>query len=120
MILARLLHFLTTYPDLKGAYGANNGSTVGLVTGLKEAGRTDIVMVGADFSPEIIDMVNEGEFRVTTVVQQQYLMGYQSIETAVALARGEEISDKTVQTAVLAVDKNNINNPEVQKIINPS
>lgn len=112
--------FLTTYPDLKGVFGPNNGSTVGFVTGLKEADRADIVMVGFDFSDEIKTMINEGEFNVATIVQKQYLMGYEGVKTAVKLAQGETVAEKTIDTGVLVVDKVNIDSKEVQDIIDPA
>jgi ribose transport system substrate-binding protein len=71
--------FLTTYPDLKGVFGPNNGSTVGFVTGLKEAKRTDLVMVGFDFSKEIETMIRDGKFEVATILQKQYMMGYEGV-----------------------------------------
>lgn len=111
--------FLTTYPNLKGVFGPNNGSTVGFVTGLKEAGRTDLVMVGFDFSDEIKTMIEGGEFNVATIMQKQYLMGYEGVKTAVKLAQGETIPEKTIDTGVLVVDKANITSKEVQDIINP-
>ena len=112
--------FLTAYPNLKAVFGPNNGSTVGFVTGLKEANRTDIVMVGFDFSTEIETMIREGNFEVVTVLQKQYLMGYEGVKTAVALANGEEIAEKLIDTGTLVVDINNIDNEEVQSIINPT
>lgn len=112
--------FITAYPDLKAVFGPNNGSTVGFVTGLQEAGRTDLVMVGFDFSTEIEQMIRGGEFEVATIVQKQYLMGYEGVYTAVALARGEEIPEKTVDTGVLVVDKVNIDDAVVKEIIDPA
>ncbi|MDL2324895.1 ABC transporter substrate-binding protein [Ruminococcaceae bacterium OttesenSCG-928-A16] len=112
--------FLTTYPDLKGVFGPNNGSTVGFVTGLTEASRTDLVMVGFDFSDEIKTMIDKGEFNVATIVQKQYLMGYEGVVTAVKLAQGETIAEKAIDTGVLVVDKVNIEDKDVQDIINPT
>ncbi|MDF2523959.1 MAG: putative solute-binding component of transporter [Clostridiales bacterium] len=112
--------FLTTYPNLKGVFGANNGSTVGFVTGLKEAKRTDIVMVGFDFSKEIETMINEGKYEVATVLQKQYMMGYEGVKTAVDLANGKKPSQKLIDTGTLVVDKENINKDEVKAIINPT
>lgn len=111
--------FLTTYPNLKGVFGPNNGSTVGFVTGLKEAKRTDIVMVGFDFSKEIETMIREGKFEVATILQKQYLMGYDGVKTAVDLANGKKPAQKQVDTGTMVVDKNNIDKDDVKAIINP-
>jgi ribose transport system substrate-binding protein len=111
--------FLTTYPNLKGVFGANNGSTVGFVTGLKEAKRTDIVMVGFDFSKEIETMIRDGKFEVATVLQKQYMMGYEGVKTAVDLANGKKPSQKLIDTGVQVVDKTNIDTEAVKAVINP-
>lgn len=111
--------FLTTYPNLKAVFGPNNGSTVGFVTGLTEAGRTDIVMVGFDFSAEIETMIRSGDYNVASVVQRQYFMGYDGVKTALSIANGEEVTEKTVDTGVVLVDSNNVDSEEVQSIINP-
>jgi ribose transport system substrate-binding protein len=112
--------FLTTYPDLKGVFGPNNGSTVGFVTGLKESKRTDIVMVGFDFSKEIETMIREGKIEVATILQKQYMMGYEGVKTAVDLANGKQPSQRLIDTGVQVVDKVNIDAAEVKAVINPT
>ena len=111
--------YLTTYPDIKGMFGPNNGSTVGFVTGLTEANRTDVTMVGFDFSAEIETMIRSGEFDVASVVQRQYYMGYDGVKTALELAEGGSISEKTIDTGVILVDAANVDDEDVQSIINP-
>lgn len=112
--------FLTTYPNLKGVFGPNNGSTVGFVTGLTESKRKDISMVGFDFSSEIETMIRSGEFNVASVVQRQYFMGYDGVKTALKLAQGEGVEEKKIDTGVILVDKTNVDSEEVQSIINPN
>lgn len=111
--------YLTTYPNIKGMFGPNNGSTVGFVTGLTEANRTDVTMVGFDFSAEIETMIRSGEFDVASVVQRQYYMGYDGVATALELANGGTVEEKTIDTGVILVDATNVDDPEVQSIINP-
>lgn len=111
--------FLTTYPDLKAVFGPNNGSTVGFVTGLTEAKRTDVTMIGFDFSAEIETMIRSGEYDVASVVQKQYYMGYDGVKEALELANGGTVKEKTVDTGVVLVDNKNVDDPEVQQIINP-
>ena len=111
--------FLTTYPNLKGVFGPNNGSTVGFVTGLTEAKRTDVNMVGFDFSSEIETMIRSGEYNVSSVVQRQYFMGYDGVKTALELANGGTVAEKTIDTGVVLVDSASVDSAEVQSIINP-
>lgn len=111
--------FLTAYPNLKGVFGPNNGSTVGFVTGLMEAERKDIVMIGFDYSDEIANMIASGEYIVSSVVQKQYYMGYNGVKLALELANGGTVTEKLVDTGVLMVDAENVNSDEVQSVINP-
>lgn len=111
--------FLTTYPDLKAVFGPNNGSTVGFVTGLTEAKRTDITMVGFDFSAEIETMIRSGEYDVASVVQRQYFMGYDGVKEALELSNGGTAAEKTVDTGVILVDSENVDSADVQAVINP-
>ena len=111
--------FITTYPDILGMFGPNNGSTVGFVTGLTEANRTDITMVGFDFSSEMETMIRSGNFDVSSVVQRQYFMGYDGVKAALDLANGGSVSEKVIDTGVMLVDPENVDSPAVQDIINP-
>ncbi|GLC77913.1 substrate-binding domain-containing protein [Lacrimispora brassicae] len=111
--------FITTYPNLKAVFGPNNGSTVGFVTGLTESGRTDISMVGFDFSAEIETMIRSGEYDVSSVVQRQYYMGYDGVKTALEMSNGNQVTEKTVDTGVILVNTDNVDDSEVQSIINP-
>lgn len=112
--------FLTAYPNLKGVFGPNNGSTVGFVTGIQESGRKDVVLVGFDFSTEMEQMIRKDEYPVVTIVQKQYEMGYEGVKQAIAIANGEEPAEKMVDTGTLVVDMENIDDEDVQSIINPA
>ena len=76
-------------------------------------------MVGFDFSSEIETMIRSGEYDVASVVQRQYFMGYDGVKTALSLANGEELEEKTIDTGVVLVDNTNVDSEEVQSIINP-
>lgn len=111
--------FLTAYPNLVAMFGPNNGSTVGFVTGLTEAARKDIVMIGFDYSNEIASMIASGEYIVSSVVQRQYYMGYDGVKLALDLANGGKAAEKKIDTGVMLVDASNVNSAEVQSAINP-
>ena len=111
--------FLTTYPNIIAMFGPNNGSTVGFVTGLTEANRTDVTLMGFDFSAEMETMIRSGKFDVSSVVQRQYNMGYDGVKTALELANGGTVAQKIVDTGVLLVDPTNVDSADVQGLINP-
>ena len=107
-------NFLTAYTDLIGFYTPNNGSTVGGVTALVEANRTDIVMVGFDFSKEMEDIIHSGNFHVSTMLQNQYSMGYDGVKAALSIIAGGS-TPKDNDTGLTVVNAGNVNDPEVIK-----
>jgi len=108
------LDFLTAYPELKGFFSPNNGSTVGFATALAETGRTDMTMVGFDFSPEMEAIVRDENFNVATMLQRQYMMGYDGVRLAIELADGGVVEPKDQDTGVIAVDIDNVDSDAVK------
>ena len=47
-------------PDVKGIYGANEGSAIGVVKGVEESGKKGITIVGFDSGKAQIDAINSG------------------------------------------------------------
>jgi len=103
---------LVAYPDLLAFFTPNNGSTVGAVTALVEGNRTDITMLGFDFSREIEDIIRGGEFVVSTMLQNQYFMGYDGVRAALTLIGGGSV-DKDNDTGLTVVNATNVNDPDV-------
>ena len=109
--------FIDTYKDLAGLTGLNNGSTVGLARAIEASGRTDLVLVGFDYSEEMQRMIADEKYHVSTIVQRQYDMGYKSVESALQLAGGQAVMQRYVDTGVQQVRHNNVISPYIQKII---
>lgn len=109
--------FMTAYPNLIGLFAPNNGSTVGFVKALEESGRTDIAMVGFDFSAEMEAIVRNADYSVATILQRQYFMGYDGVAKALELANGGSVAEKVVDTGVMVVDNANVDSTEVQNIV---
>jgi len=107
-------NFLTSYTDLIAFYTPNNGSTVGGVTGLVEGNRTDITMVGFDFSKEMEDIIRSGNFNVSTMLQNQYFMGYDGVKAALDIIAGGSVP-KDNDTGLTVVNASNVDDPEVIK-----
>ena len=99
---------LLEYPDLKGVFGTNNGSTVGFARAIKEQERKDIAVVGFDLSDDIAELIHNEEYIASTVLQKQYDMGYQGVESALELSNGEEMPVKFVDMGVVVLNKETI------------
>lgn len=110
------IDFLTQYPSVKGLFGCNNSSTVGFVNGLTEKGRSDIVLVGFDYADETAALIASDDWSVSTVVQNQYDMGYNAVRTATELFDGSKPDYKFVDTGAVVI--NNGNYPEYEATLN--
>lgn len=111
------LEYLESYPDLKGVFGCNNGSTIGFARGLMETERTDIAIVGFDYSDEIAQLISSEQYSASAIVQQQYHMGYLGIERAVLILNGHPSPQKFIDTGVCVVNSDNINHPDIRKFL---
>ena len=109
--------FINTYENLAGVAGLNNGSTVGLARAIEASGRSDLVLVGFDYSEEMQRMIADERYHASTIVQRQYDMGYQSVESALQLAGGQAAMQRYVDTGVQTVRHDNVNSPYIQKIL---
>jgi len=107
-------NFLTSYTDLIAFFTPNNGSTVGAVTAMVEGNRTDITLVGFDFSREMEDIIRSGEFNVSTMLQNQYFMGYDGVRAALEIINGGTVP-KDNDTGLTVVNASNVDDPEVIK-----
>lgn len=112
--------FLTAYPNLKAVFAPNASSTVGFITGLNEAGRDDIIVMGFDFSDEMAAHIQKEGVLAASVVQKQYKMGYDGVTIALDLINGGTVEDKIIYTGEIIVDKDNIDAPEIQEFIHPT
>ena len=108
---------LLEYPNLKGVFATNNGSTVGFAKVIMEQERKDIALVGFDYSEEMAALIDNDEYIVSTILQKQYNMGYTGVESALELTCGQEMSVKFADMGVIVVNKDTIDQAEVQEAL---
>jgi ribose transport system substrate-binding protein len=107
---------LTAYSDLQGMFASNESSAVGAAQALK--GRNSKVrLVGFDWSPTLLDDLKSGLID-SLVVQDPFRMGYEAVKTAVDKLNGKT-PEKFNNLAPKVVTRENLNNPDVQKQLNP-
>lgn len=104
-------------PDLVGIFAGNEGSAVGAAIGLQDAGKEDIVLVGFDSSEQEIALLKEGVIN-GFVVQNPFNMGYLGVHSLYKAINGETI-EKRIDTGATYVNLDNIETPEVQKLLYP-
>ena len=102
--------------DANGIFCPNESSTFGMLLALRQmnlAGR--IRFIGFDTSPPLIEALQSGEIDAL-VAQDPTLMGYQGVKTLVSKLQGKEVP-KTIDTGVRLITKDNLNTPEIKKLL---
>jgi ribose transport system substrate-binding protein len=110
--------FQDEYENLAGLVGLNNGSTVGLAESVMERSRTDLALVGFDYSDEMKQMIADEQYLCSSIVQRQYDMGYESVVQACRIIDGETPEYRYVDTGVQQVNHDNVDSSDIQKILN--
>jgi len=110
------LDMLTGNPGIKGIFAANEAGTVGAAQALRAAGKAGTVkLVGFDASEQEIEALKEDVVQAL-VVQNPYRMGYEGVQRALEVLRGETIP-KRIDTGVTIVRKADLDNPEIRKLL---
>jgi ribose transport system substrate-binding protein len=106
---------LAANPDVKGIYGANEGSAIGVVKGVQEAGKTGITIIGFDSGKAQIDAINSG-LMAGAITQNPVGMGEELVKAAMKAIKGEPL-EKSIDTGFYWYDKSNINDPKIQSVL---
>lgn len=109
--------YFKDYPEIKGLFGCNNGSTVGISKAVYDNNRTDIVVVGFDYSDEMARLIDDSQYIASTMLQKQNQMGTLSVKTVLRLLDGEVIYEKFTDTGVVVVNTDTINDADIQEIL---
>ena len=106
---------LSANPDLKGIYGSNEGSAIGVVKGVQESGRQGITVVGFDSGKAQIDAIRGGTM-LGAITQNPVGMGEQLVDAAVKATKGESLP-KVIDTGFFWYDKSNVDAPEISAVL---
>ncbi len=107
---------LAANPDLKGIFGANEPTAVGMGRALAQAGKAGkVVAVGFDGNVDLQNFVKDGTLSAIAV-QGSYQMGYLGLKTAAEALAGKKV-EKFVNTGVVMVTKDNIEKPEAKNVL---
>jgi ribose transport system substrate-binding protein len=102
-------------PDLKGIYGSNEGSAIGAIKGVEEAGKKGVVVVGFDSGQAQIDAINSG-LEAGAITQNPVGMGAALVQAAVKAINGEDLP-ATIDTGYYWYDKTNITDPKIAAVL---
>ena len=102
-------------PDLKGFYGANEGSAIGVIKGVQESGKKGITIVGFDSGKAQIDAINSGVM-AGAITQNPVGMGKELVKSAMKAINGDELP-KIIDTGFYWYDKSNIDDPKIKAVL---
>jgi ribose transport system substrate-binding protein len=107
---------LASNPDLKGIFGANEPTAVGMGRALVQSGKAGkVVAIGFDGNEDLQKFVKDGTLQ-GIAVQGSYQMGYLGVKTVAEVLAGKKVA-KFVDTGVVMVTKANIDKPEAKNVL---
>ena len=107
---------MQAHPNLKGFFGANEGSILGVlnaVNEMKQAGK--LVVIGYDSGKQQTDAVRSG-VEAGAITQDPIGIGYKCVDSAVKAIKGESLP-KNIDTGYYWYDKTNIDDPKIKAVL---
>lgn len=106
---------LQANPNLKGIFGTNEGSAIGVVNGVKESKKTGVVIVGYDSGKTQKEAIMSG-LMAGAITQNPVGIGYKTVEAAVKALKGEKL-DKVIDTGFYWYDKTNMKDAKIAAVL---
>lgn len=103
-------------PNLKGFFGANEGSAIGIlnaVTEMKKEGK--IVVIGYDAGKQQKEAVRSGKM-AGAITQNPVGIGYEAVKACVMAIKGEQVK-KNIDTGFFWYDKTNIDSEKMKPLL---
>jgi ribose transport system substrate-binding protein len=103
-------------PELKGIFGANEGSAIGVLNAVLELDATaDVVVIGYDSGLAQIEAVAAGQM-AGAISQNPIGIGYKAVEAAVKALYGEEL-DAEIDTGFYYYDATNYEDEDIAAVL---
>jgi ribose transport system substrate-binding protein len=105
------------HPDLKGIYGTNEGSAIGVVNAVSELGIKPgkLTVVGFDSGQAQIDAINNG-LMAGAITQNPIGIGEQTVQAAFDAIEGKT-PEKVIDTGYYWYDKTNMEDKEIAAVL---
>ena len=101
---------LQANPNIKGIFGTNEGSAIGVLNAAKEMKRK-IVIIGYDSGKQQKAAVADGSM-AGAITQNPVGMGYKTVEAAIKALKGEKLPT-IIDSGFYWYDKSNMNDPKI-------
>lgn len=107
---------IQAHPNLKGFFGANEGSIIGVLNAVKELKMEGkIVVIGYDAGKQQKDAIRSG-VQAGAISQDPVGIGYKCVEAAVKAIKGEKV-EKNIDTGFKWYDKSNIDSEDMKPLL---
>jgi len=107
---------IQAHPNLKGFFGANEGSIIGVLNAVKELKKAGkIVVIGYDAGRQQKDAIRSG-VEAGAVSQDPVGIGYKCVEAAAKAIKGEKVQ-KNIDTGFKWYDKTTIDSAEMKPLL---
>lgn len=107
-------NLLQSHPDLNAIFGSNDDCALGALASLRAAGKSGVVVVGFDATPEAKAAIQEGSALLADAIQYPETIGRRTIETVAARLRGETVP-RQIPVPVGIVDRDSLAAPAATK-----
>lgn len=109
---------LTQHPDLAGIFAANEPGALGAARALEQHNKAgEVKLVAFDAAEAEIEALKKGTIQAL-IVQNPFQMGYLGVKKAIDAIEKRPVP-KRIDTGVTVVTKENLNQPEIQKLLYP-
>lgn len=116
--LSQMENILTSHPNLKGVFAANEPGVIGTVHALLERQLIGKVkVVGFDNAPDEVSALKSGQVSAL-IVQNPFKIGYMGVQEVVDLIQHKKVP-QSLDTGSTVVTKANMNQPAVHAILVP-
>ncbi len=113
------LNMLEEFPGIKGIFGTNETTAVGIGRAVKDKGLAGKVkVIGFDSNKELVQLIEEGVIDAV-MIQKPFNMGYMGIKKAVEEYQNDKAEKKFIDTGSVLITKENLYEKENQKLIFP-
>lgn len=108
---------LKEYPEINVLVGFNEWMTLGIGNVIKELELSNSVYtVGFDTNSVSVSMLETGEID-TLIVQNPFAIGYLGVKNAAEILSGEKFSKKEIYTDTVVVNRENLFDKDIQKLV---
>lgn len=107
---------IQAHPKLKGFFGANEGSAIGVVNAVAELNMVGkIVVIGYDSGKLQLDAIRSG-LMAGAITQNPIGIGYEAVKAAVMAIKGEKLP-KVIDTGFYWFDKTNMDSAQIKPLL---